>query len=269
LLRVPILPPPPRATSVGRLVKKLMTAFFLGLLGLGMFGGLGYYAFTLADDLLGDRKVFANGVVAEEADVEGTAKASRLIFHEYKLKLHYTDRNGVVHDEKQEFSTMFGEVDDKSPVEVHYDPAHANRAACSWSVDVSVSRGLWALTSAAIAVLGAFVVWAGARSMRDSVFEREVARDGSEVPVRLEEKSHDQYGNVTFEMTAEIAPGRVHTERVVLNKKSPWRLEGDKALGLYSAQRGRVFLVESDGQPVVLSDAELAEARARAEDPAL
>jgi hypothetical protein len=265
LLRVPILPPPPRATSAGRLVKKLMTALFLGLIGLGMFGGLGYYAFTLADDLIRDRKVFANGVVAEDAEVEGTAKASRLIFHEYNLKLHYTDRNGVVHDEKQEFHTMFGEVDDKSPVEVRYDPAHPKRAACSWSIDVTVSRGLWALTTAAIALLGAFVVWLGARSMRDAFFEKETARDGSEVPVRLTETSRDQYGNVTFEMTAEVAPGRVHTERVVLNKKSAWRLEGDKALGLYSERRGRVFIVESDGLPVVLSDAELAEARSRAE----
>jgi hypothetical protein len=263
LLRVPILPPPPRATSAGRLVKKLMTAFFLGLLGLGMFGGLGYYAFTLADDLLSDRKIFANGVVAEDAEVEGTAKARRLIFHEYKLTLHYTDKNGVAHNEKQEFDTMFGEVDDKSPVEVRYDPAHPKRAACSWSVDVSMSRGIWALTAALMALLGGFVVYAGARSMRDSFFEREAARDGTEVPVALHETSRDQYGNVTLEMTAEIAPGRVHKDRVVLAKKAPWRLEGDKALGLYCERRGRVFLVESDGQPVLLSDAELAEARAR------
>jgi hypothetical protein len=240
-------------------------ALFVGLIGLGMFGGLGYYAFTLADDLIQDRKVFANGVVAEDAEVEGTARAQRLIFHEYKLTLHYTDKNGVAHNEKQEFDTIFGEVDDKSPVEVRYDPQHPKRAACSWSVDVTASRGLWALTAAAMSILGAFVVWLGARSMRDAFFEREAACDGREVAVRLTEKSHDQYGNVTFEMTAEIAPGRTHTDRAVLNRKSPWRLEGDKALALYSERRGRVFLVESDGSPVVLSDAELAEARARGE----
>jgi hypothetical protein len=245
-------------------LKKITSAVFIGLLGLGMLGGMGYYAFTLANDILDSRAIFARGVAAQDAEVEGTSRARRVVFHEYKLTLRYTDERGVAHTAKEEFDTILGEVDKDEPVEVHYDPTRPDRAASSWAVGLTTSRALWAAIAAAMSVLGGFVIFAGGRGVRDAFFERDAARDGREVRVRLAESSRDQYGNVTLTMTAEVTPGQIVNGRVTLNRKSPWRLGGDDALGLYCEQRRRVFLVESDGQPVVLSDAELANARERA-----
>jgi hypothetical protein len=258
---VPVLPPPPRVTSAGRLVKKVTVAVLIGLLGLGMLGGIGYYAFYEARGLIEDRDVFARGVAAAEGRVEGKARSRRIFFHEYELTLRYTDRSGAHHSTRQAFDTAFGEVDEAQRPEIRYDPDRPDRAASSWSIDVTASRALWAALAALMALVGGFVVYAGARGVRDAVLERRAARDGREVRARLAEKSRVQYGNVTYALTAEPRPGQVVEQSAVLNKKSPWRLGDDAALAIYSEELGRLFLVEADGQPVVLDDRELAEAR--------
>jgi hypothetical protein len=259
-----ILPPPPRAVGAGRLLKNLMTALFLALIGLGMLGGLGYYTFTLIDDLITDRALFDSGVVAEGAAIDGTSRARRAVFHEYKLTLRYTDKAGKRHVVKQEFDTAFGEVDANAKVVIKYDPKHPDQAASSWSVDVTVSRVVWAVLVAMVALSGGALVFAALRSGRDAFLERVAAREGTEVQVTLRETSRDRHGNVTYALSAPIGSGQVHSSRVTLNTRRPaWWLAGDTALGLYSEKLRRVFVVEADGQPVLLLAPELAAARQR------
>jgi hypothetical protein len=260
-----ILPPPPRAVGAGRLFKNLMTALLLTLLGLGMLGGLGYYAFTVIDGLITDHTIFDSGVVAADGDIEGTSRARRAIFHEYKLTLRYTDEAGKRHVVKEEFDTVLGEVDSNAKVVIKYDPKHPGLAASSWSVDVTASRTAWGVLAAVVALLGGFLVVAALKQGRDAFLERRAAREGSEVRVSLTEKSRDQYGNVTYSISADIGPGQPYSGRVTLNsKRTPWWLDGNVALGLYSEKLRRVFVVESDGQPVLLSAPELAAAREHA-----
>jgi hypothetical protein len=265
---VHILPPAPRTPSNGRLVKKLATGAFLGLLGLGMTGGMGFYSFTIADDLIEDRALYASGVSAPEAEIDGTSRTRRALFHEYKLTLRYTDKKGQKHTATESFDTMFGEVDKDEKVEIHYDAAHPGRAVSSWAVDVTVSRAVWAFVAALMSALGAFLLWATGKLVRDAFLERVAVREGHEVRVRLVQKSRDQYGNTTYDMTTEIGPGQYVTSRVTVPaKRSPWWLPGTghEALGLYSERLKRSFLVDDDGQPVALSSDELLAARQRAQ----
>jgi hypothetical protein len=260
---VPILPPAPRATSAGRLVKKLLTSLFLAFLGVLMLAGMGWYASTQIGSLQRDRDVFARGTPAIDGRVGGEVRTSRFVFHDYKLDLSYVDEAGNLHTGKQEFTTIFGEVDQNAPAEVRYDPAHPEQAACSWSVDLTVSRAAWAVLVVLIALCGGFLFYAAGRAGRDAFWERDAAREGQEVRVQIAELSQDQHGNVTYSLIAEVAPGHLVKDKVVLRHRSPWKL-GEDALGLYWPHHERLFLVEADGAPVVLSDAELAEARARA-----
>jgi hypothetical protein len=259
-----ILPPPPRAVGSGRLFKNLITVLFLALIGLGMLGGLGYYSFTIVDDLITDRAIFDSGVVAANGDVEGTSRARRAIFHEYKLTLRYTDKAGKRHVVKQEFDTVLGEVDSNAKVVIKYDPKHPDQAASSWSVDVTTSRAIWAVLAAAVGLCGGVLVFAALKQGRDAFLERVAARDGTEVRVSLTEKSRDRYGNVSYSFSSEIGPAQAHNGLVTLGgKRSPWWLAGNTALGLYSEKLRRVFVVESDGQPVLLGAPELGRSGSR------
>jgi hypothetical protein len=260
---VPILPAPPRATSAGRLVKKLFASLFLAFLGVALLGGMGWYASTLVGSLQHDRDLFARGTPAADGSVEGEARTRRMVFHDYKLTLSYTDQDGKEHTSRQEFETLLGEVDQNSPAEIHYDPDHPDHAVCSWSVDVTASRATQAGLAILIALSGTVLFYGAARAGRDAFWERDAAREAQEVRAQLAELSRDQHGNVTYSVIAEVAPGHLVKDKAVLNKKTPWRL-GEDALALYSPHHERLFLVESDGAPVVLSDEELAEARARA-----
>jgi hypothetical protein len=259
-----ILPPPPRVTSPGRVKKKIGGSIFIGILGLAMLGGMGWYAVSIFTGIVDDHDVFARGVPAAQSSVSGSERSRKLFFHEYDLTLTYTDKHGKSHSVHQSFDTAFGEVDEHARAEVRYDPKSPGVAVTSWSLDVTASRVVWGLLVAAIALVGGFLPYAAVRGGRDAFLERDAARDGREVRVRITEKSRDQYGNVTYELTAEVAPGDVVKGRATLNRKTPWTLGQGEALGVYSEQHRRVFLLESDGLPVVLDDRQLAEARARA-----
>jgi hypothetical protein len=262
---VSILPPSPRAVGVGRLIKKLLGALFLLSLGVGGLGGMGYYAYLETHQLLEDRALFASGTAATAADVDGTSRTRRALFHEYDLKLRYTDAAGVHHTARQQFDTVFGEVDKKTDVTIKYDPKDPSRASCSWAVDVTASRATWCVFAGLLAVLGGFLVYTAFHSARDSFLERRAARDGREVRMTLQETSRDQYGNVTYATTAEVAPGKIVKGRQVLTRKqTPWWVGGNDALGVYSDELGRAFVLEADGMPVVLTAAELAAAKQRA-----
>jgi hypothetical protein len=225
---------------------------------------MGFYAVSLLRGVAADRALFARGAPAVEGTVGGEERSQRFVLHTYDLTLTYVDQAGVKRTAHQEIETVGGTIDDQATPEIRYDPASPDRAVCSWSLDVTPSRVAWGVLAGLLALLGGFVAYAGARGLREAFLERDAARDGREVRARVTEKGRDQYGNVTFEVTAEPAPGEVLTRKVVLNRRSPWMLGEGVALGLYSDQLRRVFLVESDGQPVVLDEGQLAEARARA-----
>lgn len=258
-----ILPEPPRSLTSRRLVKQLSRAAFLAAIAVLMGGGMGYFAVSWTRDLLDDRAIFATGTPALAGAVEGTERSRKFIFHEYDFTLTYQDQKGERHEVRQEFMTVLGSVDEKTDPEIRYDPTNPSRASTSWSVEVTVSRAVWCAFAIGIAGLGIFLLWAVFKTIRDAFLERTAAREGREIEVRLLEKSRDQYGNVHYGLTVEPTPGDTITATAVLNGASPFWLGEGVALALYSEAHRRVFLVESDGQPVALDDAALADARQR------
>ena len=251
------LPTTPRKAKSRRLVKKLITAFLLFLLGLAMLGGLGAYSVVWTQDLLHDRALFASGEKATFGGVEGTQRSRKFFFHEYDLTLTYLDAKGGRHTAKQEFISVGDSVDEKQDPEIRYDPANPDRASSSWSVDVTFGRVIWSLLAFAISLIGGFVIYAVYIAARDGFLEQTAAKEGVEIRLEVSEHSRDQHGNVTYVLRAEPNAGDVIKGQTTLNKSTPLWLGERMALGLYLPEKRRIFLVESDGQPVDLSEAEL------------
>lgn len=260
-----ILPHPPRKPKSGRLAKKLLTALFILLVGLGMLFGLGAYGVIWTRELLDGRALFASGARAEVLGVEGTQRSRNFLFNEYDLTLTYEDEKGAKHTTKEDFVSVFQSVDENSRVEIHYDPQNPDRAVSSWALDVEVGRWIWCVFAFLIAGVGGFVLFAVVKAFRDAFEEQRAAREGIEVRVLVNETGRDQHGNVTYKLEAEPKPGEKITGTAVLNGAAPLWIGDREALGLCLEDRRRVFLVESDGQPVDLDLEASRDARERAE----
>jgi hypothetical protein len=260
-----ILPPTPRKPKSGRLVKKLLTALFILLVALGMLGGLGAYGVIWTRELLDARALFASGAKAEVLNVEGTQRSRNFLFNEYDLTLTYADEQGEKHTAKEDFVSVFQSVDDGSRVEIRYDPKNPDHAVSSWGLDVEVGRWIWCVFSFLIAGVGGFTLFAAGKAFRDAFVEQRAAREGIEVTLVVNETGRDQHGNVTYKLEVEPKHGDKVTGIAVLNGASPLWLGERAALGLLLEDRRRIFLVESDGQPVDLDLEAQKDMRERAE----
>jgi hypothetical protein len=259
-----LLPPPPRKLKISRFLKKLASAAFNVALGLLILGGMSAYCAWTILNLYSDRALFAHGIPAAFGTVDGTKRSRKFFFNDYKLDLHYEDAHGEQHTAHQEFDTVLGSIDETREPEIRYDPANPDRAVSSWSVEVSVSRGLWSLVSLLAALIGFRMSKLAIAAFRDALLERSAAREGREMRVELKEKSRDGRGNITYTTTFEPTPGEIVTGTATLNAQTPFWIGDGVALGLYAERHRRVFIVGANGEPLALDAEALANAREHA-----
>lgn len=199
-----VLPNTPRRAKAGRKTKKIAASVFLGVCGVALGGGLCYFAVQWLTELLADRQIWTDGVPAEFGEVSGEERSNRFVFHTYELTLSYVDAEGVHREASQEFNTVFGEVDTESTPEIRYLAAEPNRAASSWSVDVSMSRGLWVVLAFAIGLFGWSIVGIALVAIRNAVLEERAAIEGIETRATISSVKSDEHGNTTYVFRAEV-----------------------------------------------------------------
>lgn len=259
---------PPRASSTGHVVKRLLIAILvLGGFGIGFIVACSVFAVSETRDLIDDRALMASGVVASDGSVEGTHVVRRGIFHDYKLTLRFTDKAGVKRIVKRELDTVFGEVDREVRPVVRYDAKNPTHATCSWAVDVTASRIGWVVAMIGLAILGGFMVLLSVRAVRDTFREKRAAERGREIEASLAEVGRDQYGNVTYNVTAELAPGNVWKQRAAFGRRTPLWIRPGVAVALVDPEVDHVCVVDADGAPVKLSRDELGALRQRIAAP--
>jgi hypothetical protein len=246
-----VLPNVPRRARAGRKSKKIATSVVLGVIGLVLGGGMIYYAAQWLFELVSDRQTWSEGVSAEFGEVSGEERSNRFVFHTYELNLSYVDAQGVRRELAQEFTTVFGEVDTDNPPEIRYLPDEPERAVSSWSVEVSVSRAVFAVLAFVMSLVIMSLVPVALLAIRDAVVEERAAIEGIETRATICSVNSDQHGNTTYVFRADVpSEGRTLEGRAVLQGKAPWLITETTAVALYLPSHHRAFLVENDGAPI-------------------
>jgi hypothetical protein len=270
-----VLPTRPLRLRAGHVWHMGIVAAVCFLLGAGALAGVPHFAHELAD-VARDREVWDHGVRAADGSLEGR-QHSRIglswLLAWYELRVMYVDDRGERHDEKLGLNTAFGELNGEDDVEIRYDPAHPERFAVSWAVSSSGARYRGAILFILIcAAIGACLIWAGWKVLRDLQRDKQTAAEGGELELRVVGRQLVlQRGGFSGEAhyALEVPPVDGISAPRAMTHKGPVLLEsgtdGSHVIALAVAgDHRRVLLVHADLAPLVVTDAEREAAQARA-----
>ena len=142
------------------LARRFVVRSWLGgiiALAAGVAAGLGVIAWQIgaAQDIVGDQRVWAHGLVAEDLQVSGHETSRNFVLNSYELTATFTTRDGQSRAEKLSFEAFLQSIDQGAPLEARYDAADPSRVVVSWEMDIV--RGRWC----AVAFLGGMGVLIG------------------------------------------------------------------------------------------------------------
>ena len=185
-LDAPLLPSRPL-----RLRRGFVLWSYLGALLLGLTGAVSLTAYTVwqlgeAHQIRADHAIWDHGTPAESSNVSGKETSHNFLYNSYELDVEYADAQGQTHRGKAEFSSLFASVDQKTDADVRYDPAHPERFALRWAVELGGYR--WAafafMMLAGIAIGLSLLVLAFAL-LRRVLDARAAAENSQEVELEL------------------------------------------------------------------------------------
>ena len=134
------LPNRPFTVSSAFVWKNLLGGVFMLLAGIAMAIGFAYMQIGAVRQLFQQSEIWAKGMPAPRADVSGKVTSHDAILHDYKLDVEYTDARHVTHQEKLEFSTLFGTMKQNGAPKVRYLESDPSRFALSWAIESKTSR---------------------------------------------------------------------------------------------------------------------------------
>ncbi len=251
------LPPPPHRVRSSVFTR----AAFLVVLWAGMTALMGWYLFGVlpqqVSEIRREHALWDRGVPAIDGSYEGEVSTSRGVFKTFKLKVDYTDQNNQDHTGKLEFESLPGDLDDKTPAEIRYDPDHPDQFALSKALEMSGSRWANAGFFAAMSVgLIALFGWIALRTVHDVRRTMACARDGVAVEVEIVSASTpDRYGTVRYAYRVAGGPTTPKVHKSVLQKRAVMRAGGDGARAVAMQSRTEpeaVVLLAADGHPFEL-----------------
>ena len=271
----PVLPARPYTVSTAMVRSariKAAIALPIGIvLGVLLFGWLG----GEVRDYLNERKLAQTGTLAKSVKIAGQTH-SKMFINNADLDIAYEDASGAPHRGKQSLWYAFGDIDQQSPLSVHYDPAAPDRFALSWALDVGVSRMAFLLLCLGLG--GLFVVLPllmAVNQLRTVRQARRAAAESDEVLLRItqivEQKANEvPTGNLELHYVVVDEPAE-HKPRVVLRHKNArallWldeeHLVSLRCRPMPGKDRGDVLLVDEDLHPFSLPDDAVAKLRVR------
>jgi hypothetical protein len=194
---------------------------------LGLAGLIGYPLWQLdeARTILEDQRIWATGVPASDASVEGRETSHNFFLYSYRLDVAYTDREGREHQRALSFAAL-SSVNQRAPVEVRYDPQDPERFALSWAVHKRGSRWASFAFLGGMGVVLGLVFLFGARTVIRRIGDAQlVAAIGSEeVELALAAvvylKQHGRStGQVKYRYLVPLPSGGQATHEVIFNRK--------------------------------------------------
>ncbi|HEX2573099.1 MAG TPA: DUF3592 domain-containing protein [Polyangia bacterium] len=271
ILDAPLLPPRPLRLRRGFVLWSYFGAITLGLAGAAAL--VAYVAWQLGEarQIQTDHAIWDHGTLAESSNVSGHETSHNFILNSYTLDVDYVDDKGQTHRGKTEFSSLFASVDQKTEADVRYDPAHPERFALRWAIDLRGYR--WAaFTFMMVAGIGiglAFLALAFGlyRRVTDA---RAVAEDSQEVEIeQTRVVAVTQNGRPTgtsqfhYQLTTEAGKTVKRNVAFRTNKgQSPLYTDAQKSrfLALRSSRSpDRPVILRNDLYPLDLSPEERAE----------
>jgi hypothetical protein len=229
-----LLPTPLRLKS-SFVWKTRLGGIVLILVGLAAAAGFARWQYDSVKELVDQSRIWKAGVPAFQTSAKGQVTTNHGIFHEYDLEVSFVDGNQVAHQDKLEFDTLFGEVDQASDPMVRYlenDPEHF---ALSWAMDVVTSR--WAaivfMAVVGIGLVGGSFTYLGGMALRRLSDARGCALRSNEVVVRITKvvatKASTRHVGNEYHFTGRMVDGReVSGKRVFPIKYEPLFADGGK-----------------------------------------
>lgn len=167
--RGPFLPPRPLRIQPEFVRRSYLVAAICAPIGLALVAALLWWQGVEVRDYLRERKLLREGTKVADAEVSGRTSGKLFIWHA-DLDVAYADQAGKSHRGQQTVWYAFGDIDQKAPLEVRYDPRDPDRFAVSWTVDLGVNRMISVALFLAIfglcASLPLLVAWGKLRTLR-------------------------------------------------------------------------------------------------------
>ncbi len=206
---------PPRPLRLNRLfvVEHITGGPALLLVGLAAACLGGWVTFGDASQLAEESRIWENGVPASQVSATCRVRTQRLVIHEHKVSVRYTDANGAEHRGYVDFSTLGAKYDGSKEAVVRYLREAPDRFALSWAVDAGTARILLIVLLA----LGMFLATAafgalGMRMLRRFATARRLAARSDEIAVRVvkvePQLSRGRHKRSTFHYEGRAASGR-------------------------------------------------------------
>jgi hypothetical protein len=274
-LDAPVIPSRPLRLRRGFVIWSYLGAATLGLVGTASLVAYVIWQLGEARQIQTDQAIWDHGTPAESSNVSGKETSHNFLLNSYELDVDYADAQGQTHRGKAEFSSLFASVDQKTDADVRYDPAHPDRFALRWAIDLGGYR--WAafafMMVAGVGIGLAFLVIAFGlyRRVTDA---RAVAEDSQEVEIELVKvEALSQHGRPTgatqFHYQLATESGKTVKRHVVFrtNKgQSPLFADAQKSrlLALRSSRApDRPVVLRNDLYPFDVSPEERAEVEKR------
>lgn len=167
--RGPFLPPRPLGIQPAFVRRSYLVAAICAPIGLALVAALLWWQLGEVGDYLRERRLLREGTKVADAEVSGRTSGKLFIWHA-DLDVAYVDQAGKSHRGQQTVWYAFGDIDQKAPLEVRYDPRDPDRFAVSWTVDLGANRMLSVALFLAIfglcASLPLLVAWGKLRTLR-------------------------------------------------------------------------------------------------------
>lgn len=183
--RGPFLPPRPLRIQPEFVRRSYLVAAICTPIGLALVAALLWWQGGEVRDYLRERRLLREGTQVADAEVSGRTSGKLFIWHA-DLDVAYVDQAGKSHRGQQTVWYAFGDIDQKAPLEVRYDPRDPERFAVSWTVELGANRMLSVALFLAIfglcASLPLLVAWGKLRTLR---LLRQSATSSDEVLLEL------------------------------------------------------------------------------------
>lgn len=167
--RGPFLPPRPLRIQPEFVRRSYLVAAICTPIGLALVAALLWWQGGEVSDYLRERRLLREGTKVADAEVSGRTSGKLFIWHA-DLDVAYVDQAGKSHRGQQTVWYAFGDIDQKAPLEVRYDPRDPERFAVSWTVELGANRMLSVALFLAIfglcASLPLLVAWGKLRTLR-------------------------------------------------------------------------------------------------------
>jgi hypothetical protein len=167
--------------------QSIIRAVICAIIGVAMIAGVAWWQTNEVRHIQHDQALWARGVAALDARVSGHVTSHNAILDDYHLDVEYIDRAQTTHNLKCSLSTLFQSIDQKAPIEVHYDPNAPDDFVLSWAVDVNTGRWTYvAFMLATIGFMGVGLLVAARTSLRHLADARACAEWSDEVQLTVE-----------------------------------------------------------------------------------